>query len=125
MANEPRQAGMVSEETGPEKIGPAGSDTLQFSLSTLFGLTAAVAITCSLFFSMPAVAAMPLMVLISVGLPAALTMVLIYRRGYQRAFCIGALFPAATMMLCTCLMLFVHSISALSERYERMDGVRQ
>ncbi len=129
MATEPRQTGMVREEPEPQEIGPKETGTLQFGLSTLFWLTAAVAITCSLFFRMPALAAMPLLMLISVSLPAAYTMVLIHGRGYQRAFCIGALFPAATMMLCTCLMIFLFSVDAdlneIDELTEFADEVAQ
>lgn len=84
----------------------------QFGLGTMFLITAMVAVSCSLFFQMPNVVATPLLVLFMLVLPAVLTTVLVYGRGYQRAFCLGALFPAGTMLVCTSFMLVVHSISA-------------
>ena len=48
---------------------------------------------------MPAVVAIPLMLLMSVALPAVLTTVIIYGRSYQRTFCIGAMFPSGIFLL--------------------------
>lgn len=85
---------------------------VQFGLRMLFALTAFVAVSCSLMFTMPNTAATPALVVFTIALPAVLTAVAIYGGGYQRTFCIGALFPAGTMLVCTSLMLLIHSISA-------------
>ena len=71
----------------------------QFSLRTMFWVTTGTAIICAVSFPMPAVIAMPLMLLISVALPAVLTTVIIYGRSYQRTFCIGAMFPSCIFLL--------------------------
>jgi len=91
----------------------AASRTMpQFGLQAMLGMTAVVAVVCTLFFSMPPEIATPVMIVIMVTLPAVLTTVLVYGRGYQRTFCLGAIFPAGIMLLCTSLMLMIHSISA-------------
>jgi hypothetical protein len=72
---------------------------LQFSLGTMFWITTATAIACAVLFPMPTVVAVPLILLISVALPAVLTTVIIYGRSYQRTFCIGALFPSGIFLL--------------------------
>jgi hypothetical protein len=71
----------------------------QFTLRTLLSLTTVVAVVCSGLFA-PAVwmVALTLLVLGMLG-PMALTVALIYGRGYLRTFCIGALFPAAPILL--------------------------
>jgi hypothetical protein len=84
----------------------------QFSIGSMLAATAVVAVTCSLFFSMPNGVATPALILITLALPCVLTTIAIYGRGYQRTFCIGALFPAGAMLVCTSLMLLIHSISA-------------
>ncbi len=73
--------------------------SLQFSLSSMFLVTTAVAVVCSLTFSMPAVVALPLLVLSSVILAAVLITLIIYGRGYQRTFCIGAVVPFGVLLL--------------------------
>lgn len=57
-------------------------------------LTLVMALACSVFFSMPAVAGLLLLWAFSMILPAVLTIIIVYGRGYLRAFCIGAMFPA-------------------------------
>ena len=54
-------------------------------------------------FRIPKEFAEPLMLFITVALPAAFTTVIIYGRSYQRTFCIGAMFPAVFLPL---LILF-------------------
>ena len=71
----------------------------QFSLFSMFVVTTAVAAVCSLVFSMPAVVAVPLLVLFSVTLAAVLITVVIYGRSYQRTFCIGAVVPFGVLLL--------------------------
>ena len=89
----------MSAETNKPAVPEAPPRFLQFSLGTMFVVTTAVAIVCSLLFSMPTVAGFPLLLVFSVALPAALTTVIIYGRGYQRTFCIGALFPAGMFLV--------------------------
>ena len=67
---------------------------LQYSLRTLFGLTTAVAIACAVFFALPAWVSVVVAECVIISVPAVLTVMLIYGRGYTRTFCIGALFPA-------------------------------
>jgi hypothetical protein len=72
---------------------------LQFSLSTMFWITTVTAVICAILFPMPAVIAIPLILLITVALPAVLTTVIIYGGSYQRTFCIGAMFPSGIFLL--------------------------
>ncbi len=94
----------------------------QFGLQAMLGMTAVVAVVCTLFFSIPPVVATPLMIVLMVTLPAVLTTVLVYGRGYQRTFCLGAIFPAGIMLLCTSLMLMIHSISAYQNSVATWEG---
>jgi hypothetical protein len=84
----------------------------QFGLRALLAATVIVAISCSLFISMPPAVATSALVAVSLALPAVLTVAAIHARGYWQTFCIGALFPAGTMLLCTAIVLVIHSISA-------------
>ena len=71
----------------------------QFGLSTLFWITTLTAIACALSFTIPADFAIPIMMFISVAiLPAVWATVIIYGRGYQRTFGIGAIFPSGTLL---------------------------
>ena len=71
----------------------------QFSLGTLFWITTVTAIMFAVSFRVPAVVAIPLMLFISVALlPAVWTTVIVYGRGYQRSFSIGAVFPSGVLM---------------------------
>ncbi len=65
----------------------------------MFWITTATAIVCAVLFPMPIAIAIPLILLISVALPAVLTTIIIYGRSYQRTFCIGAMFPAGIFLL--------------------------
>jgi hypothetical protein len=70
----------------------------QYSLKTLFALTAVVAILCSLVISSPiSVAAVTALFLMTM-VPAGLIAMLIYDRGYLRTFAAGALFPAVAIL---------------------------
>jgi hypothetical protein len=84
----------------------------QFGLSTMLILTVLVAVSCSLFFSMPNKPGTIALMVITLALPAVFATVLIYGRGYRRTFCLGALFPSGVMMVCTSLMVMIHAISA-------------
>ena len=86
--------------------------SFQFGLSTMLIITVMVAVSCSIFFRMPNVPATFAMLAVSLALPAVLTTVLIYARGYRRTFCLGALFPAGVLLVCSSLMIMIHAISA-------------
>ena len=88
------QDSLEAEELGTH-IRPEVPPFFQFGISTMLWATLVTAIACAVLFPMPAVVAIPLILLISVALPAMLTTVVIYGRGYQRTFCIGAMFPSA------------------------------
>jgi hypothetical protein len=74
---------------------------IQYRLRTLFGLTAGVAIVCSVVFALPNWAAVPILLAAFITFPAVLTTGLVYGRGYQRTFCLGALFPVGMAFLLT------------------------
>jgi len=65
----------------------------QFGLLSMFVVTTAVAVACSMTFSMSDAVAIPLFVLFSVILTGVLITVIVYGRSYQRTFCIGAVVP--------------------------------
>ncbi len=68
--------------------------SFQFSLKTMFLATTGVAVGMSLLFAAPRIVNLIAATCFFLLLPAVLTVVLVYGRGYQRTFCIGALFPA-------------------------------
>ena len=80
---------------------------LQFRLSSIFVLTFVVAAACSLLFSMPPMPGLLLLLVFSMIFPAALTIIIIYGRSYQRTFCIGALFPMGLLLGTVCFLLTV------------------
>ena len=86
--------------------------SFQFGLSTLLIIMVLVAVSCSLFFTIPNVPATFALLAISLALPAVFCTVLIYGRGYRRTFCLGALFPSGAMLVCSSLMIMIHAISA-------------
>ena len=94
---------MQGDATGdnpPSQPPPERPRRLQFGLSTMLLITTVTAILCSLVFSVPFYIALPLMLFMTVAVPPAVwTMVIIYGRGYQRTFGIGAMFPAGARML--------------------------
>jgi hypothetical protein len=79
----------------PSQVPPR----FQFGLFSMFLVTTAVAVACSLTFSMPSLVAVPLFVLFSVIVTAVLITVIVYGRGYQRTFCIGAVVPFGVLLL--------------------------
>ena len=93
--DEPDPAPAERDESLPSETP---SRSLQFRISTMLWLTLVVALACSLFFSIPAVAGLPLLLAFSMVLPAVLATIAIYGRGYQRTFCIGAMFPAGVLL---------------------------
>lgn len=66
----------------------------QYSLRTMFIVTTALAIAFSVLFALPPVVRLIGAGLFLLGLPMALTVLLIYGRGRLRTFSVGALFPA-------------------------------
>jgi hypothetical protein len=102
----------MSTETKELRFEEIESLRFQFSLSTLFIVTTLVAVSCSLLWTMPNVTATFSLLAVSLALPAVFTTVLIYGRGYRRTFCLGALFPAGAMLVCSNLMVMIHAISA-------------
>jgi hypothetical protein len=84
----------------PARIPPqARRPFLQFGLGTVLWITTATAVVCTIVFRIPKEFAEPLMLFISIVLPAVLTTVIIYGRSYQRTFCIGAMFPSVFLPL--------------------------
>jgi hypothetical protein len=77
------------------------NDRFQFSLATLLWLTLAVACALALLVGMPSAVAVPILICLAIGVPAVLTTVLVYGRGYVRAFCTGALFPTGIFLYAT------------------------
>ena len=90
----------MSPETRPAH-GPSASRPFQFTLRTTFIVMTAAALTMSATMAAPAFLAGLCLVAWFVILPVILTVVVIYGRGYQRTFCIGALFPATSCLLGT------------------------
>ena len=78
----------------------------QFSMKTLLVVTAATAVALAIVVSLPNAIAVPVMLCLAIGIPAFLTVIVIYGSGYQRTFCIGALFPACAMLHATGWLLF-------------------
>jgi hypothetical protein len=71
----------------------------QFTLRTMFIITTVAAVGCAAaFWPTEGVRAIAVLYLIVVT-PMAITVALIYGRGYVRTFCIGALFPAVATIL--------------------------
>ncbi len=94
------------------RAAPEGPPRFQFSLFSMFVVTTAVAATCSLTFTMPAVAAIPLFGVFSMVLTAVLITGIIYGRGYQRTFCIGAVVPFGVILFAlgfSAVILFIDS----------------
>ncbi len=73
----------------------AGAHRFQFSVRALLVATALLAVACSGISVAPGWGLLVILWLVTVGLPAALTTIVIYGRGYLRTFAIGAMFPAA------------------------------
>jgi len=88
----------MSSENEEKKLVPQRCRPFQFSLRTMFAITAFVALACAVLFQVPARVAGPTFVLCSAAFAAMLTTILIYGSSYQRTFCIGALFPLAVLL---------------------------
>jgi hypothetical protein len=89
-----------------EKPGGATGDVpWQFGLRALLGMTIATAVALTILFSLPDEYAVPVLVFLVIAVPAMLTVTAVYGSGYQRAFCIGALFPTGVVLYGTAWML--------------------
>ncbi len=84
---------MTDTHEQPEHPAP-GPGGMQFSLRTLFIVTTGLAVTTSGVFAGPTWVSVVTAMVFTAAATIALTVVLIYGRGYQRTFCIGALFPS-------------------------------
>jgi len=82
----------ASEHNGGSEAPPGPS--FQFSLKTLLVVTTSVAVGLSSLVAAPAVINLIAATCFLMLLPVVLTVVLVYGRGYQRTFCIGAMFPS-------------------------------
>jgi hypothetical protein len=85
----------VSSQKPEANASKAGRSHMQFGLRTMFVLTACVAFACTVLFAVPDPVAVPLLLALTIGVPAVLTTFIVYGGSYLRTFCIGALFPAA------------------------------
>ena len=91
----------------------AGSGLWQVSLQRVFVVLTAFALGLGVMFTAPVIMAAPLVFLAIVALPAVLTMYVVYARGFERAFCIGALFPTGFHFLLTQWLLGLTSFNGL------------
>jgi len=71
----------------------------QFTLSQLIVLMTLVAVFCASALSKPDWLSMVLAACFTFFLPMGFTVGVVYGRGYQRTFCIGALFPSGIVVL--------------------------
>ena len=70
------------------------SSPFQFSILGLLGLMTCVGVATGLLFAVPAWIGGIASVLVNIAMPCVLTTIAIHGQGYQRTFCVGALFPA-------------------------------
>jgi hypothetical protein len=102
------------EEQGEQRT-PRRAFRFQFSLRSLFWLTAVVAVLCSVVFAMPNWAAVPLMALLILAFPGVLVVLLAHGGPNHRAFAIGAIFPG-------CVVFLVGAFAAASTVTELMSS---
>jgi hypothetical protein len=76
----------------------SGGAPVQYSLRTIFIVMTVLAVALSGIFAGPPWASMLTGLALSLLTPMVLTIAIIYGWGYARTFCIGALFPASTML---------------------------
>jgi hypothetical protein len=78
---------------------------MQFSLRTLLLVPLAVACVFAVLLAKPAAVALLELFVISLVLPAVLTVIIVYGSGCKRAFCIGALFPVGALWFLSAIYL--------------------
>jgi hypothetical protein len=87
---------MTADEEKPAATAPS---RMQFSLGTLLLLPVAIGCALAVLFTKPPNVAATELLAIGILLPAAFTGGIVYSKGYKRAFCIGAIFPAGALSL--------------------------
>ena len=89
--------------TSPDKDAASGRSgrPWQYSMTTLLLVTAGTAMALAVLVSFPSTIAVPVLICLTIAIPAVLCVVAIYGSGYQRTFCIGALFPTGIMLYTT------------------------
>ncbi|HEY2881236.1 MAG TPA: hypothetical protein VGJ15_02355 [Pirellulales bacterium] len=88
---------------------------MRFSLRALLAVTCVAAAVCCLYFVVPNVVAIPVIILLMILAPAALTAGIVYGRRYQRAFCIGGLTSCSWVPFYFGLMALILSQNSVSE----------
>ena len=86
----------------------------QYSMKTLLLVTAGTAMALAILVSFPNPIAVPVLICLTIAIPAILCIVAIYGSGYQRTFCIGALFPTGITLYATGWMMGLSLIEAPS-----------
>jgi len=71
---------------------------IQYSLATMLIVMTLLAVVCSGLFAGPQWLTAATAGLLTLIVPLVLTVTLIYGKGYLRTFCIGAIFPAGTIL---------------------------
>ena len=102
---------------------PRRGGAFQYSLRTLFVLTTALAVLCSLLFASPGWVRFFSGQFAFAILPAVLVVMLVYGRGYTRTFALGALFPAAACFLASGVMHLYISIEVIDYRFPDFDDL--
>jgi hypothetical protein len=80
---------------------------LQFSLRTLLLVVAGASVGLAVVVSLPGAVAAPVLMCLSLVIPAVLTVVLVCGTRYQRAFCMAALFPIGAVAFATLWVITV------------------
>jgi hypothetical protein len=111
----------ASEHSTVDKRTHQPPPRFQFSIATLLLITTATAVVCALVFQIPSNISLPAMVFLSVAVfPAMWTTMIVFGRGYQRAFGIGAMFPAIILVFFGVIMIGESNVlSSSGPRFDR------
>ncbi len=93
---------------------------LQFSLRTILVVMTLSALLCGLLFASPGFVGMLTLFFLYTAAPVALTITIVYGRGYLRTFAIGAMFPGGLAVFFSYAVLF----SGFGGLYEGELGIR-
>lgn len=88
---------MSSVREPPVRESDADS-THRFSVRGLFAFTTLVTVSVGFLVAAPDLMAGVVLAFVIVALPMTLTIILIHGQSFQQTFCIGALFPAVTVL---------------------------